>query len=149
MFGWGRKRAVKNRAMQITRMLAFIKHGIRTKSYQEFAASFSNPGSEPDAVTRYRREAHFVMHFSRRCWYEAKVFYGSADLRPFINLQGNGLDFGIFLTADPFSEGATVDLHLESGQMAGRDASAIAHVLQAMPGWSSFADIERLLSGLV
>ena len=135
--------------MQIARMLAFIKHGMRTKSYQEFAASFSNPGSEPDPVARYQREAHFVLHMSRRCWYDAKVFYGNADSEPFINLQGNGLDFGVFLTADPFSEGATVDLHLESGQTAGRDASAIVRVLQVMPGWSSFADIERLLSGLV
>ena len=149
MFGWGRKAAVENRAKQIARMLAFIKHGMRTKTYQEFAASFSNPGSEPDPVARYRHEAHFAMHISRRCWYDAKAFYGNADLQPFINLQGNGDDFGVFVTADPFSEGATVDLHLESGRTAGRDAPAIVRALQAMPGWNSFADIERLLSGLV
>jgi hypothetical protein len=42
-----------------------------------------------------------------------------------------------------------VDLHLEPGQKAGRDAGALVRALQALPGWASFAEIERLLSGLV
>lgn len=47
MFGWGRKASVDERAKQIARMLGFIQHGLRTKSYEQFAASFSNPGADP------------------------------------------------------------------------------------------------------
>jgi len=149
MFGWGRSGVTKKRANQIARMLAHIKHGMRTKTYKEFAESFSNPGSEPDPTSQSRNEAHFVMRFSRKCWYDAKAAFGPTEGRPFINLQGQGDDFGVFVTADPFSMGATADLHLESGQIAGRDAQAVVRALQAMPDWKSFADVERLLSGLI
>jgi len=148
MFFVGREAAIEKRAMQIARMLAFIMHGIRTKPYQQFATSFSNPGSEPDSISQARRETRFVMHISRKCWYDAKASYGHADIRPFITLRGQGDDFGVFITADPFSKGATVDLHLESGQTVGRDAPAVIRALQAMPDWISFADVERSLSGL-
>ena len=149
MLGWGRKRAIERRAEQIARMLALVKHGMRTKTYREFAESFSNPGSEPNPISQSRNEAHFVMRFSRNCWYDAKASYGKTEGRPFINLQGQGNDFGVFITADPFSKGATADLHLESGQVAGRHAQSVVRALQAMPDWSSFADVERLLSGLI
>jgi hypothetical protein len=149
MVGWGRRAATKKRANQIERMVALIKYGMRTKTYKEFAESFSNPGSEADPVSQSRKEAHFVMRFSRKCWYDATAAYGQTGGRPFINLLGQGDDFGVFVTADPFFDGATADLHLESGQIAGRDAQAVVRALQAMPDWNSFADVERLLSGLI
>jgi hypothetical protein len=89
------------------------------------------------------------MRISPTCWYNAQAGYPrDADKRPFIILQGGGDDFGVFITADADSEGATADLHLESGEIAGRDARAVVHALQAIPNWSSFASIERAISGL-
>jgi hypothetical protein len=36
MFSWGRSGATKKRADQIARMLAHIKHGMRTKTYKAY-----------------------------------------------------------------------------------------------------------------
>jgi len=151
MFGWGRKRAVENRAKQIVRMVAFIKHGMRTQSYEQFLGSFSNPGDEPTPIQRYRREARFVMRMSRSCSYAATVsFANDADgRRPFISLRGAGNDFGVLIITDPHAEGATIDLYVESGKQAGRDAVAMVQLLQSTPNWDSFATIERELSGFI
>lgn len=47
LFGWGHKAEIEQRAQRVARMLFFIKHGMQTKTYDEFVASFSNPGDEP------------------------------------------------------------------------------------------------------
>jgi hypothetical protein len=52
MFGWGRKGAVEKRAKLLARMVTLIVHGLQTQTYEQFVASFSNPGEEPDAVKR-------------------------------------------------------------------------------------------------
>ena len=41
MFGWGRKGAVEKRAKLLARMVTLIVHGLRTKTYEQFIASFS------------------------------------------------------------------------------------------------------------
>lgn len=151
MFGWGRKAAIEKRAKQLLRMLAFIKHGMRTLSYDQFLGNFSNPGDEPIEIERYRREAHFVMRMSRSCWYRASVsFANDADgRRPFISLQGAGNDFGVLIITDPHAAGATIDLYVEPGKKVGRDARAIVQLLQTTPNWDTFATIEQAMSGLI
>jgi hypothetical protein len=141
MFGWGRKAAVKRRAKLLARMIGLITHGLKTKSYEQFVASFSNPGKEPDAFDRSNRKLHFQMRISPTCWYDATASYPLRE-SPWVSLHGGGDDFGVLITVSP-SDGVTVGPHLASGQRAGRDAQAVINSLYAMPGFRSFAAIER------
>lgn len=75
MFGSGRKAAVKQRAGLFARMIGLIMHGLKTKPYDQFVASFSNPGKEPDAFDRSNRELHFQMRISKICWCDATASY--------------------------------------------------------------------------
>jgi hypothetical protein len=146
LFGWDRHAAIEERAKQIARMLTFIKHGMRTKTYEQFTASFSNPGDEPDAMDRYRREANFTMRISSTSWYSAQVSFPHDDSGvAFIALQGGGDDFGVFVTAGIEHDGGSVELHLAFGQKAGRDARAMVRALEAMPGWTRAGEMERAL----
>jgi hypothetical protein len=143
MFGGGRKAAVDKRAKLLPRMIGLIVHGLQTKSYEQFIASFSNPGSEPNAFDRLSRDHHFKMRILPTCWYDA---FASCPLgeSPSVLLQGGGDDFGVFIAADTQSA-ITVDLHLAKGQKAGRDAEATVRSLRAMPGYTSYDEIERSL----
>jgi hypothetical protein len=143
MFGWGRKRAVEKRAKLLARMVTLITHGLKSKTYEQFVASFSNPGEEPDAFDRSNHELHFQMRISPTCWYDATASYPLRE-PPWVSLHGGGDDFGVLITVSP-SAGITVGLHLASGQRAGRDAGAAIHSLQTIPGFRSFAAIEREL----
>jgi hypothetical protein len=144
MFLWGRKAAVEKRAKQIARMVLLIVDGLQTKTYEQFVASFSNPGNVPDALDRDDRELGFQMRFSSACWYDAVAAYPrSRDEidKPRFSVQGGGDDWGVFISGNTnLNNYVTVGLDVPSGQKAGRDASAIVRALQAMPGWSSHAD---------
>jgi len=145
MLGWGRKAAVKRRAKLLARMIGLIMHGLKTKSYEQFVASFSNPGGEPDAFDRSNRKVHFQMRISPTCWYDVTASYSRSYSRgesPWVSLRGGGDDFGVFITASP-SSGITVGPQLAPGQKAGPDARAIMRSLYAMPGFRNFAAIER------
>ena len=77
---------------------------------------------------------------SPTCEYCATTCY-PRDEPPWAFLQGDGDDFGVFITLSQSSE-ITVGLHLESGETAGRDAHAIVRILIAMPGFRSFSALE-------
>ena len=148
MFGWGRSRKaeVEERAKKVVRMLFFIKHSMRTKPYDQFVASFSNPGNEPDVLQRYDRKAHFTMHISASCWYGAAVSYPhDPDDNGSITLQGGGDDFGVFVNAASGDDLASVAFHLEFGEKAGRDAKSMVRTLEAMPKWTRAEETEREL----
>jgi hypothetical protein len=140
MLGWGRNSAVEKRAKLLARMTALIMHGIKTKTYEQFIASFSNPGGEPDALERQSHILHFLMRISPTCEYYATARYPRDD-PPWASLQGDGDDFGVFITISQSGE-ITVGLHLESGEVAGRDAQAVVRSLTAMPGFTSFSGLE-------
>jgi hypothetical protein len=140
MLGWGRNSAVEKRAKRLARMTPLIMHGLQTKTYEQFIASFSNPGREPDASERQRNELHILMRISPTCEYYATACY-PRDEPPWAFLQGDGDDFGVFTTLSQSDE-ITVGLHLGSGETAGRDAQAIVRILTAMPGFRSFSALE-------
>ena len=142
MLRWGRSVAVEKRAKLLARMVALIMHGLETKTYEQFIASFSNPGTEPDASERQRYELHFQMRIEPKCGYDGMACYLPSE-PPWATLKGHGADFGVFITI--FGVGTTVDLHLNSGEKAGRDASAIVRRLTAMPGFRSFSALEQSL----
>jgi hypothetical protein len=144
VFGWGRKAEVEERAKKVARMLFFIKHSMQTKTYDQFVASFSNPDEEPDVLMRYDRTAHFTMHISESCWYSADIaFPHKPDGNGAVTLHGGGDDFGVFITAAPSDDRASVDLNLPFDQKAGRDARSMVRTLEAMPKWKRAALTER------
>jgi hypothetical protein len=149
MFGWGRKIAVEKRAKQIARMVLLIVDGLQTKSYEQFVASFSNPGNVPSTLERGNRELSFQMRFSSACWYDAVVAYprGPDETdEPHLYIQGGGDDWGVYISGNANRDKrVTVELHVPPGQKAGRDASAMVRALQTMPGWSNYTDGERAL----
>lgn len=140
MLGWGRKGGAEDRAKLLARMTALILHGLQTKTYEQFIASFSNPDTEPNTSERQRHELHFVMRISPTCEYCGTTCY-PRDEPPWAFLQGDGDDFGVFITLSRSGE-ITAGLHLESGETAGRDAQAIVRILTAMPGFRSFSALE-------
>jgi hypothetical protein len=140
MLGWGRRAAVEERAKLLARMVALILRGLQTKTYEQFIASFSNPGGEPDPLERQSHILHFLMRISPTCEYYATARYPRDD-PPWASLQGDGDDFGVFITISQSGE-ITVGLHLESGEVAGRDAQAVVRSLTAMPGFTSFSGLE-------
>jgi hypothetical protein len=140
MLGWGGSVAVEKRAKLLARMVALIMHGLETKTYEQFIAGFSNPGAEPDASERQCCELHFQMRIEPKCGYDGTACYLPTE-PSWATLKGHGDDFGVFITI--FGVGTTVDLHLNSGERAGRDASAIVRRLTAMPGFRSFSALER------
>jgi hypothetical protein len=146
MFGWRRKAAVEKRAKQIARMVLLIIDGLRTKTYQQFAASFSNPGTVPSTLARDYREMSFQLRFSSACWYDAVAAYPcgphQAD-EPHFYMQGGGDDWGVFISGNASPDNrVTVELHVAPGQKAGSDARAMVRALQTMPGWSGYTDDE-------
>jgi hypothetical protein len=140
MLGWGRKATVEKRAKLLARMIDLIIYRLQTKTYEQFIASFSNPGAEPGAFERQRHELHFQMRISAMCGYDARACYPPSE-PPWALLRGHGDDFGVFINIS-ISAGITVGLHLNSGERAGRDAGAIVRSLTAMPGFRSFSALE-------
>jgi len=146
LFGWGRNAAIEERAQKVARMLSFITHSMRTRTYEEFLAGFSNPGGEPNVLERHDRRAHFVMHMSVSCWYSASVSFPGGRIGS-VSLQGGGDDFGVSITAAPRDDDSpSVKLQLAFGEKAGRDAKAMVRALEAMPNWRRAAATERELA---
>jgi hypothetical protein len=148
LFGWGRKAPIDERAKLIGRMVGLVIDGLRTKSYEQFVLSFSNPGAEPGELERGNGELCFQMRISPTCWYNAIADYsGSMSQQPVVAIQGNGDDFGVFIIGDVEPGSPTVELKLPPGRKAGRDARAMVRALTAtpIPDWSIVAEIERVL----
>src|SRR5271170_5061194 len=97
MLGWESKAEVVERARLLARMVPLIMHGLQIKSYEQFVASFSNPGKEPDAFERSNRELHFQMRISPNCRYDVSASY-SPEQSPCVVLQGGDDDFGVVIT---------------------------------------------------
>ena len=94
MFRWRRQAAINDRAKNLARMVMFICHSLRTKNYDEFVASFSNPAREPDASERQGGQLRFQMRFSPSCWYEATASLPE-KAQPSIFIEGGGDDCGV------------------------------------------------------
>ena len=145
MLGDGeQKTAVDRRAKRLTRMVAVIVRGLETKSYEQFIASFSDPGSEPNTSDRSSRDHRFQIRISPTCWYDAFASFPTGK-SPSVLIQGGGYDFGVFIAADTQSP-ATADLHVALGQRAGRDAEAMVRSLRATHGFTSY--VENKLFGI-
>jgi hypothetical protein len=146
LFRWGRQAAINERAKSLARMVMFICHSLRTKNYEEFVVSFSNPAREPDASERQGGQLRFQMRFSPTCWYDAVAEYPRTGGTPHFYMRGGGDDWGVFISGNAKAKhGVTVNLNVPSGSDAGSDARAMVRVLQAMRGWSKFSDLERAL----
>ena len=134
IFGRRRKSEVDERAKLLGRMIALLVHSLRTKSYDEFVARFSNPGQQPDALKRLSSKAHFQMRVSPTCWYDATVSYARDDARS-LCIAGGGDDFGVVISANATDDGVVVKLDPADGQKPGRDARAVTRALLAFPGF--------------
>jgi hypothetical protein len=138
MFGRKRRTAIEQRAKLMGRMVMLIIDGLCTKSYDQFVASYSNPGEEPDETARDARMSQFEMRFSPTCWYEATASF--AETRPSIYIWGYGDDFGVLISVHVPADAnvlafPVVDLDVPQWWKRGRDARAMVRSLQAMRGW--------------
>lgn len=146
LFRWGRQAAINKRAKSLVRMVRLISHGLRSKDYDQFVASFSNPAREPDASERQGGQLRFQMRFSPTCWYDAVAEYPRTGGTPHFYIEGGGDDWGVFISGNAkANHGVTVDLKIPSGSHVGCDARAMVRALLTMPGWSRFSDLERAL----
>jgi hypothetical protein len=147
MLGRERQMAVEARAKQVARMVMLIVHGLQTKSYEDFAERFSNPGSEPASLERLNQQVCFQMRISPTCWYDAVADFGRrTEIYPFANVHGGGDDFGVVISAG--TGYCIVELYLPHGQKLGRDAKAIVQALAIIPGWTNLTEFERDLDVL-
>jgi hypothetical protein len=146
LFRFGRQSAIDERAKSMARMVMLISHSLRTKDYNQFVASFSNPAREPDASERQGGQLRFQMRFSPTCWYDAVAEYPRTDGTPHFYIQGGGDDWGVFISGNAkANHDVTVDLNVPSGSHAGCDARGMVRALQAIRGWSRYSDLERAL----
>lgn len=142
MLGRERRTAVEARAKQVARMVMVIVHSLQTKSYDQFAERFSNPGSEPAQLERLNCQACFQMRLSPSCWYDAVAdFARRTHPYPFVNLHGGGDDFGVAISAGPGY--FHVELYVPPDQKLGRDAKGIVRALGLIPGWTNLTEVER------
>jgi hypothetical protein len=142
--------AIDARAKKIARMIVFICDGLRSKNYDDFVATFSNPWKQPDASERHARQVCFQMRISDACWYDALIQYPSElSGTPEFYIRGDGDDWGVVISGRARADQrVTVDLHAPADSHPGRDARAMVRALQALPGWSRISELERTL-GLV
>src|ERR1700722_12458232 len=131
--GWGGV-AVGERAKLVARMVTLIVHGLRTKTYDDFVAAFSNPGRQPDALKRLRHKASFQLRISPTCWYDAEVWY-TDDAARTLSMIGGGDDFGVAITANTADGRMLVDFVTDYGDTPGRDALAMVRALAKLPGY--------------
>jgi hypothetical protein len=145
MFGQKRRTAVKQRAKLMGRMIMLLTDGLCTKSYNQFAESYSNPGNEPDETERNSRILRFEMRFSPTCWYQAKASLAE-NAEPWIFIEGGGDDCGVCISVRVQDNAnlpscPVVDLHVPRGSKRGHDAGAMVRALRDIPGWSGVAAI--------
>ena len=129
---WSRQAAIDDRAKKMARMVMFICDGLRTKNYDEFVTSFSNPWKQPDASERQLRQLCFQMRISDTCWYDAVAEYPSErNGVPHFYIIGDGDDWGVVISgSSKVDHRVTIDLHVPPGSRAGRDARAMVRALQ-------------------
>src|SRR5437763_1389543 len=96
MFGQ-RRRTVQQRAKLMGRMVMLLTDGLCRKSYDQFVASYSNPGDEPDETERNARISRFKMRFSSSNWYEAMASLYE-NTQPWIFIAGGGDDCGVCIS---------------------------------------------------
>src|SRR5579863_1736947 len=144
MFGWGRKGAVEKRAKLLARMVPLIVHGLQTQTYEQFVASFSNPGEEPVAIERSSGKLHFQMRISPNCWYDAAASYPLFDEAP--------PDRPSRRRRRPRCVHRWLAICRHNGRPAphlgtesGRDVRVMVRSLTGLPGFRSFSAIERSL----
>jgi hypothetical protein len=145
MFGRKRRAAIDERAKLMGRVVMLVTDGLCTKSYDQFAVSFSNPGEEPDESAREARMLRFELHFSPTCWYEATASFAD-ETQPSIHIQGGGDDCGVFISIHVPADAnvpvcPVVDLYVPQGSRRGRDARRVVRALQAMRGWKCVTPI--------
>jgi hypothetical protein len=133
LLGWGGVE-VEKRAKLLSRMIALIVHGLRTKSYDQFVATFSNPGQEPDVLKRLSHKANFQMRISPTCWYDAEVSYARDKSRK-LRIVGGGDDFGVLIIPNALKDDIRVEFNAEYGERPGRDAFAMVKALSKLPGY--------------
>jgi len=139
MFGQKRRAAIEQRAKLIARVVMLITDGLCTKSYDQFVESFSNPGEQPDDVARNARTAHFELHISQTCWYDATASFAD-ETQPSMSIEGGGDDCGVLITLNVPADAnepvyPVVDLNVPKGSKRGRDARRVVRALRAMRGW--------------
>lgn len=145
MFGHKRSTAIKQRAKLMGRMVMLLTDGLCTKSYEQFVASYSNPGDAPDETARNARISRFAMRFSSTCWYDATASLAE-NAQPWIYIEGGGDDCGVFISVRVPADAnvpsrPVVDFLVPRGAKRGHDAGAMVRALQNIPGWRGVAAI--------
>jgi hypothetical protein len=143
ILGWGGPE-VDERAKLLSRMIALIVHGLRTKSYEQFVAAYSNPGREPDALKRLSRKASFQLRITPTCWYDAAVSYADDAART-LSILGGGDDFGVSITTTSADNRIFAAFITDYDEKPGRDARAMVRALLRQPSYRRVSDGESLL----
>jgi hypothetical protein len=143
ILGWGGAE-VDERAKLLSRMIALIVHGLRTKSYEQFVAAYSNPGREPDVLKRLGRKANFQLRITPTCWYDASVSFADDAART-LSILGAGDDFGVSITASSTDNRILAAFVTDYDEKPGRDARAMVRALLRLPGYRRVSDGESLL----
>jgi hypothetical protein len=128
--------SIEERAELIIRMVGYILYALKTQSYEQFAASFSNLGRPPNALEQSSRKLRFQMRISPTCWYNATASYKENET-PSASIEGRGDDLGVCIIVGADRDMVKMELQLPLGRVLGCDAKAMARKLAAAPGWSS------------
>jgi hypothetical protein len=143
IFGWGGAE-VDERAKLLDRMIVLIVHGLRTKTYEQFVATFSNPGHPPDALQLLSHKANFQMRVSPTCWYDASISYGRDGTRS-SRIIGGGDDLGVCITVSSADDRIGVEYTTQYGEESGRDAWAMVRTLARFPSYHRVSTAETSL----
>jgi hypothetical protein len=143
IFGWS-SAEVEERAKLLDRMIVLILHGLRTKTYEQFVATFSNPGHQPDALQLLSQRANFKMRMSPTCWYDAYISYGRNGTRS-ARMTGGGDDLGVCITVSSADDRIGVEFTALYGEESGRDAWAMVRTLARLPAYHRVIPAETSL----
>jgi hypothetical protein len=150
MFGFGSGSAiVRDRADKVRVLVAMISANLYTKPAAEFVEIYSR-------LTRVEQrdsEIFFGVSISASCWYDVQATYpdpvpewmddllGKPELsepqQPSLAVLGGGDDYGVFITVFRAEGGASIELHVPTGQRPGKDAKAMVTELLKLPGFSA------------
>jgi hypothetical protein len=125
-------------------MIVLIVHGLRTKTYEQFVATFSNPGHPPDALQLLSHKANFQMRMSPTCWYDAYISYARNGTRS-ARIIGGGDDLGVCITASSTDDRIGVEYTAQYGEESGRDAWAMVRTLAKFPAYHRVIALETSL----
>jgi len=143
IFGWS-SAEVDERAKLLDRMIVLIVHGLRTKTYEQFVATFSNPGHPPDALQLLSHKANFQMRMSPTCWYDAGISYARNGTRS-ARIAGGGDDLGVRITVNSADDRIGVEYTTQYGEESGRDAWAMVRTLTKFPVYHRVSSAETSL----